>query len=127
MQAVCFDVDSTVIAEEGIDVLADFCGAAEAVADLTSRSVQLKKPRVLATSEALWAGIKHGEHGGKSGIVSNADRKKRMSRASLFLFHHFAVSCWVKKFVSCPCRSTCWDRPRTTTTPGRCSGLTSTQ
>lgn len=36
-QAVCFDVDSTVIAEEGIDVLADFCGAAEAVADLTSR------------------------------------------------------------------------------------------
>lgn len=38
-QAVCFDVDSTVIAEEGIDVLADFCGAAEAVADLTNRCV----------------------------------------------------------------------------------------
>ncbi|CAM9766839.1 unnamed protein product [Ectocarpus sp. 12 AP-2014] len=38
-QAVCFDVDSTVIAEEGIDVLADFCGAAEAVADLTSRAM----------------------------------------------------------------------------------------
>lgn len=30
-------MDSTVIAEEGIDILADFCGAAEAVADLTSR------------------------------------------------------------------------------------------
>lgn len=39
-QAICFDVDSTVIAEEGIDVLADFCGAAEAVADLTSRLVR---------------------------------------------------------------------------------------
>eukprot|EP00903_Cladosiphon_okamuranus_P013185 g12297.t1 len=38
-QAVCFDVDSTVIAEEGIDILADFCGAAEAVADLTSRAM----------------------------------------------------------------------------------------
>ncbi|CAN0271296.1 unnamed protein product [Pylaiella littoralis] len=38
-QAVCFDVDSTVIAEEGIDVLAEFCGAAEAVADLTSRAM----------------------------------------------------------------------------------------
>eukprot|EP00752_Nemacystus_decipiens_P007101 g6363.t1 len=38
-QAVCFDVDSTVIAEEGIDILAEFCGAAEAVADLTSRAM----------------------------------------------------------------------------------------
>ncbi|CAM9463296.1 unnamed protein product [Ectocarpus sp. 4 AP-2014] len=38
-QAVCFDVDSTVIVEEGIDVLADFCGATEAVADLTSRAM----------------------------------------------------------------------------------------
>lgn len=37
LQAVCFDVDSTVIAEEGIDVLADFCGAAKAVAELTNR------------------------------------------------------------------------------------------
>ena len=27
--AVCFDVDSTVCAEEGIDVLAAFCGAGE--------------------------------------------------------------------------------------------------
>ncbi len=32
-------MDSTVIVEEGIDVLADFCGAAEAVADLTRRCV----------------------------------------------------------------------------------------
>mmetsp|Transcript_28077 Transcript_28077/g.89636 ORF Transcript_28077/g.89636 Transcript_28077/m.89636 type:complete len:97 (+) Transcript_28077:197-487(+) len=29
--AVCFDVDSTVIQEEGIDVLAAHCGAAEEV------------------------------------------------------------------------------------------------
>lgn len=28
---VCFDVDSTVVKEEGIDELAEFCGAGEAV------------------------------------------------------------------------------------------------
>lgn len=36
-QAVAFDVDSTVCAEEGIDVLADFLGQGEAVADLTAK------------------------------------------------------------------------------------------
>jgi phosphoserine phosphatase len=35
--AVCFDVDSTVIQEEGIDVLADFMGAGEAVAEWTRK------------------------------------------------------------------------------------------
>ena len=34
--AVCLDVDSTVIAEEGIDVLANFLGAGNAVAELTA-------------------------------------------------------------------------------------------
>ena len=29
--AVCFDVDSTVVQEEGIDELAEFCGVGEAV------------------------------------------------------------------------------------------------
>jgi len=33
--AVCFDVDSTVVQEEGIDVLADFCGVGERVAEFT--------------------------------------------------------------------------------------------
>eukprot|EP01035_Chromulina_nebulosa_P037420 gene37420-50499_t len=33
--AVCFDVDSTVIEEEGIDMLAEFKGAGEAVAEWT--------------------------------------------------------------------------------------------
>eukprot|EP00640_Fibrocapsa_japonica_P000425 CAMPEP_0113938178 /NCGR_PEP_ID=MMETSP1339-20121228/4591_1 /TAXON_ID=94617 /ORGANISM="Fibrocapsa japonica" /LENGTH=240 /DNA_ID=CAMNT_0000941167 /DNA_START=158 /DNA_END=880 /DNA_ORIENTATION=+ /assembly_acc=CAM_ASM_000762 len=37
--AVCFDVDSTVIQEEGIDVLAEYCGAGEKVAELTSRAM----------------------------------------------------------------------------------------
>lgn len=32
--AVCFDVDSTLIQVEGIDKLAQFCGAGEAVAKL---------------------------------------------------------------------------------------------
>jgi phosphoserine phosphatase len=35
--AVCFDVDSTVIEEEGIDMLAEFKGAGEAVAEWTKK------------------------------------------------------------------------------------------
>lgn len=35
--AVCFDVDSTVCLDEGIDELAEFCGAGKAVAEWTSR------------------------------------------------------------------------------------------
>lgn len=37
--AVCFDVDSTVITEEGIDVLADFLGKGEEVAAWTSKAM----------------------------------------------------------------------------------------
>ena len=37
--AVCFDVDSTVCQEEGIDVLADICGAGDAVAELTRNAM----------------------------------------------------------------------------------------
>lgn len=32
--AVCFDVDSTVIREEGIDELAKFCGVGDAVQEM---------------------------------------------------------------------------------------------
>lgn len=39
-QAVCFDVDSTVISEEGIDILAEFMGVGEAVADLTRGAME---------------------------------------------------------------------------------------
>ena len=35
--AVCFDVDSTVCIDEGIDELAEFCGAGRAVAEWTAR------------------------------------------------------------------------------------------
>jgi phosphoserine phosphatase len=38
-QAVCFDVDSTVCEDEGIDELADYCGAGEAVAEWTARAM----------------------------------------------------------------------------------------
>eukprot|EP01031_Cornospumella_fuschlensis_P024653 gene24653-29787_t len=38
-QAYCFDVDSTVIAEEGIDQLADYKGVGKAVAELTSKAM----------------------------------------------------------------------------------------
>jgi len=37
--AICFDVDSTVIQDEGINMLADFCGASDAVAELTRRAM----------------------------------------------------------------------------------------
>ncbi|KAJ8922872.1 hypothetical protein NQ315_007907 [Exocentrus adspersus] len=37
--AVCFDVDSTVIQEEGIDELAKFCNRGEEVAELTARAM----------------------------------------------------------------------------------------
>lgn len=35
--AVCFDVDSTVIREEGIDELAKFCGVGDAVQEMYAR------------------------------------------------------------------------------------------
>lgn len=38
--AVCFDVDSTVIAEEGIDTLAEYLGKGEAVAELTKKAME---------------------------------------------------------------------------------------
>eukprot|EP00250_Pteridium_aquilinum_P007379 c17109_g1_i1 orf=296-1174(+) len=38
-EAVCFDVDSTVCMDEGIDALGEFCGAGEAVAAWTSRAM----------------------------------------------------------------------------------------
>ncbi|KAK7085697.1 hypothetical protein SK128_025148 [Halocaridina rubra] len=38
--AVCFDVDSTVIADEGLDQLACFCGKAEEVKKLTVQAMQ---------------------------------------------------------------------------------------
>lgn len=37
VDAVCFDVDSTVCLDEGIDELAAFCGAGKAVAEWTAR------------------------------------------------------------------------------------------
>ena len=36
---VCFDVDSTVIEEEGIDELAEFCGKGQEVANLTKEAM----------------------------------------------------------------------------------------
>ncbi|CAN6879888.1 unnamed protein product [Brassica oleracea] len=39
VEAVCFDVDSTVCVDEGIDELAEFCGAGKAVAEWTARAM----------------------------------------------------------------------------------------
>lgn len=39
--AVCFDVDSTVIREEGIDQLAKFCGVGDAVTEMYVIHVKL--------------------------------------------------------------------------------------
>ncbi|RID57996.1 hypothetical protein BRARA_F01328 [Brassica rapa] len=41
VEAVCFDVDSTVCVDEGIDELAEFCGAGKAVAEWTARLFEL--------------------------------------------------------------------------------------
>ncbi|KAL0384860.1 UNVERIFIED_CONTAM: Phosphoserine phosphatase, chloroplastic [Sesamum radiatum] len=42
--AVCFDVDSTVCVDEGIDELAEFCGAGKAVAEWTARAMSGSVP-----------------------------------------------------------------------------------
>ncbi|XP_074572377.1 phosphoserine phosphatase, chloroplastic-like isoform X1 [Curcuma longa] len=42
--AVCFDVDSTVCLDEGIDELADFCGAGKAVAEWTTKAMSGSVP-----------------------------------------------------------------------------------
>lgn len=40
-EAVCFDVDSTVIKEEGIDELAKFCGVGDAVTEMYAVNITL--------------------------------------------------------------------------------------
>ncbi|KAJ3675562.1 hypothetical protein LUZ60_004604 [Juncus effusus] len=54
--AVCFDVDSTVCLDEGIDELADFCGAGQAVAEWTKRAMNGSIPfeEALAARLALF-------------------------------------------------------------------------
>ncbi|XP_047270098.1 phosphoserine phosphatase, chloroplastic isoform X4 [Capsicum annuum] len=42
--AVCFDVDSTVCIDEGIDEFAEFCGAGKAVAEWTARAMNGSVP-----------------------------------------------------------------------------------
>ncbi|XP_050223288.1 phosphoserine phosphatase, chloroplastic isoform X2 [Mercurialis annua] len=42
--AVCFDVDSTVCLDEGIDELAEFCGAGNAVAEWTAKAMSGSVP-----------------------------------------------------------------------------------
>ena len=53
--AVCFDVDSTVCVDEGIDELAEFCGAGKAVAEWTARSTSLSLTRKLFQFLASWS------------------------------------------------------------------------
>ncbi|KAL2644209.1 hypothetical protein R1flu_011796 [Riccia fluitans] len=51
--AVCFDVDSTVCEDEGIDELAAFCGAGEAVAAWTARAMGGSVPFEVALAARL--------------------------------------------------------------------------
>lgn len=51
--AVCFDVDSTVIREEGIDELAKFCGVEDAVSEMTRRAMGGAVPFRAALTERL--------------------------------------------------------------------------
>ncbi|XP_078447277.1 3-phosphoserine phosphatase [Wolffia australiana] len=50
---VCFDVDSTVCIDEGIDELADFCGAGESVAEWTARAMGGSVPFEVALAARL--------------------------------------------------------------------------
>lgn len=52
-KAVCFDVDSTVIQDEGIDVLAGFGGVGQQVADLTASAMGGNVPFEFALSQRL--------------------------------------------------------------------------
>ena len=52
-KAVCFDVDSTVIQDEGIDVLAGFAGVGEQVADLTRTAMGGNLPFEIALENRL--------------------------------------------------------------------------
>ena len=52
-KAVCFDVDSTVIQEEGIDVLAAFAGVGEQVAQLTLNAMGGTVPFEIALENRL--------------------------------------------------------------------------
>ncbi|BBN01816.1 phosphoserine phosphatase [Marchantia polymorpha subsp. ruderalis] len=52
-EAVCFDVDSTVCEDEGIDELAAFCGAGEAVAAWTARAMGGSVPFEVALAARL--------------------------------------------------------------------------
>ncbi|KAG8461937.1 hypothetical protein KFE25_013956 [Diacronema lutheri] len=51
--AVCFDVDSTAVVEEGIDVLAAHCGAGEVVAAWTAKAMGGSVPFDVALQERL--------------------------------------------------------------------------
>ena len=52
-KAICFDVDSTVIQDEGIDVLAGFGGVGQQVADLTKSAMSGNVPFEFALSQRL--------------------------------------------------------------------------
>ena len=52
-KVVCFDVDSTVSCDEGIDVLAEFAGRAADVAELTNRAMTGSMPFEVAMAERL--------------------------------------------------------------------------
>uniref|UniRef100_A0A671E2D5 Phosphoserine phosphatase n=1 Tax=Rhinolophus ferrumequinum TaxID=59479 RepID=A0A671E2D5_RHIFE len=51
--AVCFDVDSTVIKEEGIAELAKVCGVEDAVSEMTRRAMGGAVPFKAALTERL--------------------------------------------------------------------------
>ncbi|KAL6533210.1 hypothetical protein OROMI_027322 [Orobanche minor] len=54
--AVCFDVDSTICLDEGIDELAEFCGAGEAVAEWTTKAMSGSVPFEQALTVYLVSG-----------------------------------------------------------------------
>lgn len=88
--AVCFDVDSTVITSEGIDDLADYLGCKEKVAELTAKAMGGSMPfhealalRLDAMRYVSFANIRrHRRRAGMSYASSRAlvDPRRRRSR-----------------------------------------------
>ncbi|KAL5987830.1 hypothetical protein ACLOJK_035586 [Asimina triloba] len=91
--AVCFDVDSTVCLDDGIDELADYCGGGKAVAEWTARFFFLLFVGIYK-SGAVWefslpvAGIARAMNGSVS-LEEALSARLSLFKPSLTLVHDF--------------------------------------
>ena len=97
--AVCFDVDSTVVSEEGIDVLAEHCGAGAEVAAWTAKAMGGSVP----FHEALEARLN----------LMKPNRPRRQQRAKIRLVGSEIPICVNPQMQSrAVCKAPSWERCR---------------